>query len=344
MLKRSLIGLLSVALLAQPRSSAAQQPQGSAAQALFDRGVADMEAGRLEKACPAIEASQRLEPMPGTLFTLAECEAQRGRTATAMRYYAEYLALYRTFNRNKKAEQRDRAVTSEEQVRKLELLTPRLTLKLPGTPPPDIVVKLDGDVVADLSLGTALAVDPGEHAITSQVPGGAEIEVRVSLSAGESRAVELRWASGEAPSALPPGHGPLVLPPATLQPAPPPDLRAWRIGTWSAGATAIVGLAVGAVTGVLAIEQRGVMNRNCERERGLVHCNAAGIEAKSRLESFGNASTVGFIVGGVGIGVGVALLLATPSESTPTPVQGVGPKPPTGAALPPLSLTLNGKF
>ncbi len=350
MLKRSLIGLLSVALLAQARSSAAAQPQSSTAQppqpdaqALFDRGVADMEAGRLEKACPAIEASQRLEPMPGTLFTLAECEAQRGRTATAMRYYGEYLALYRAFNAHKKAEQKDRAVTSEEQLRKLDRLTPRLTLKLPGTPPPDIVVKLDGDVVADLSLGTALAVDPGEHAVTSQVPGGAEIEVRVSLSAGASRTVELRWVSGEPASEPPPGHGPLVLPPATLQPAPPPDLRAWRIGTWSAGATAIVGLAVGTVTGVLALEQRGVMNRNCARESGLVHCNAVGMEAKSRLESFGNASTVGFIAGGVGIGVGAALILATPSQS-PTPVQGVGPKPPTGAALPPFSLTLNGKF
>src|SRR6185436_16083319 len=36
------------------------------AQALFDRGVADMDAGRLDRACRAIEESYKLEPLPGT--------------------------------------------------------------------------------------------------------------------------------------------------------------------------------------------------------------------------------------------------------------------------------------
>jgi hypothetical protein len=344
-----LTSLLFVAALAQARGAAAAQPGASSqpqppdAQTLFDRGVSDMEAGRFEKACPAIEASQRLEPMPGTLFTLAECEALRGRTATAMRYYAEYLAVYRTFNATKKAEQKDRAVTSEEQLKKLDLLTPRLTLKLPGAPPPDIVVKLDGDVVADLSIGSALPVDPGEHSISTQVPGGPEIEVQVSLSAAESRTVELRIVQGQAAPET--GLGPNALSTATSRALPPPpDLRPWRIATWSAGATAIVGLAVGAVTGVLAIEQRGVMTRNCEKQAGLVVCNATGFEAKSRLESFGNASTVGFVAGGVGLGLGIALIFAAPAEPSPTPVQGVGPQPPTGAALPPFSITLHGDF
>ena len=55
-----------------------------AAKALFDRGVEQLEAGHFNRACPAIEKSYQLDPRPGTLFTLAECEAKRGRLATAV--------------------------------------------------------------------------------------------------------------------------------------------------------------------------------------------------------------------------------------------------------------------
>src|SRR5262249_43961016 len=150
---------------------------------LFDTGVADMEAGRLEKACPAIEASHRLSPMPGTLFTLAECENKRGRLATAMRYYAEYLVLYKAFSDRKKFEQRERAKISEAQPHKLDLLTPRLTLKLLPHTEKEVIVKTDNDVVAELSMGTAIKVDPGDHVVTTQVPGGPEVEHRVTLAA-----------------------------------------------------------------------------------------------------------------------------------------------------------------
>lgn len=340
MSRRSIGALLLAASLTSARIAGAAPPHDPA-QVLFDRGVADMEAGLFEKACPAIEASQRLEPMPGTLFALADCEAQRGRLATAMRYYAEYLVLYRAFSQPKKAEQKDRAITSEEQLRKLDSLVPRLTLKLPATAPPDIIVERDGDIVADLSLGTALPVDPGDHIVTTRVPGAAAIETRVSLAAGESKTLELRITLDSKAPEKAPDVGPVARTAPALPPAPP-DIRAWRIGTWSAGAAAVVGLTIGAVAGVLAIEQRAVMSRNCQPDGSVTRCNTAGIEAKNRLVSFGDASTVGFVAGGAGLGVGLGLYLATPT--TPTPVDGVGSAPATGAVLPPFGITLNGEF
>jgi hypothetical protein len=57
------------------------------AEALFNRGFADMDAGRYETGCKAIAASQRLDPRAGTLFTLAVCEAQWGKIATAASHY-----------------------------------------------------------------------------------------------------------------------------------------------------------------------------------------------------------------------------------------------------------------
>jgi hypothetical protein len=74
----------------------------AAAEALFDKGVADMKAGRYETGCKAIAESQRIDPRPGTLFTLATCEAQWGRIATAVSRYGDYLAVYERLPDDKK--------------------------------------------------------------------------------------------------------------------------------------------------------------------------------------------------------------------------------------------------
>ena len=103
--------LASLLLLAAPALGA--DPDD--AQKLFDRGVDAMEGKRYDQACPDIEASYKLDPRPGTLFTLAECEAQRGRLATAADRYEEYLALYATLPADKKAKQGDREATARRQ-------------------------------------------------------------------------------------------------------------------------------------------------------------------------------------------------------------------------------------
>jgi hypothetical protein len=181
--------------------------------------------------------------------------------------------------------------------------------------------------------------------ITTQSPGGPEVAIRVSLAAGETKTVELSLSREPEPAQAPvPSVGPVAFSSApAFAPPPPPDVRAWRIGTWSAGAVAVAGLTLGAVAGILAVDQRGVMNRNCHVDGSLTRCNPTGLEARSRLESLGNASTAGFVGGGVGVVVGVGLFLAMPSSS-PTPAGGVGVQPPNGAQLPPLSITMNGKF
>lgn len=58
-----------------------------------------------------------------------ECEAQRGRVATAIGCYGEYLALYKNFASQKKVEQKERATTSEAQMKSLELLAPKPRLR-----------------------------------------------------------------------------------------------------------------------------------------------------------------------------------------------------------------------
>lgn len=300
---------------ASARGSAAPAIATDPAQALFDAGIADMEAGRLEKACPAIEASQRMDPRPGTLFTLAECEAQRGRAATAMRYYAEYLGLYKNLTPAKKNEQRERAKTSEEQLRKLELLAPKLTIVIASGGGPDVIVKRDGEVVAELSLGTALAVDPGEHVITAQAPDGSTSTVRVTIAPGESKTAQLALmhAAPTATSEIAPPPRP------TAEIVSPDTQRPWRIGTVTATAIGVLGIVTGIATGVVALQIRAAYAKECEVVDAEVQCTQRGLNLVDSLRPFATASTVAFAAGGLGLAVGLTLFVATPALSPKSP-------------------------
>src|SRR5262245_44629365 len=179
--------LASVLAMAAP--AAAGPPDR--AETLFNRGVEDMEARHFESACPAIEESYRLDPRPGVLFALAECEAQRGRIATAVARYDEYLALAAGLPQDKRRKQRDREATSRKQVAALRPQIPKLTLTLPAGAPEDTRVKRDGAEVAREALGTAINVDPGEHLVTTQAPSGAATELRVTIGKGETKTLTL---------------------------------------------------------------------------------------------------------------------------------------------------------
>src|SRR5688500_15387502 len=87
----------------------------AAAEAHFNRGLADMQAGRYAAGCPALAESQRLDPRPGRLFTLAECEARWGRYATAVTRYNDYLSLFARMTRAEQVKQLGRDKISTRQ-------------------------------------------------------------------------------------------------------------------------------------------------------------------------------------------------------------------------------------
>ena len=90
---RSIFALNALAVWMTTPSPARAQDVATA-EALFNKGMSEMNAGRYPTACPAIEESYRLDPRPGTLFTLAECAAKAGRVATAVSRYEDYLQLF----------------------------------------------------------------------------------------------------------------------------------------------------------------------------------------------------------------------------------------------------------
>jgi hypothetical protein len=316
-------------LVAAPRPATAEER----AEALFNRGLADMLAGRHESGCPAIAESQALEPLPGTLFTLAECEAQRGRLATAVASYDAYLTLFSTLSPERQAKQHGREAIAAQQKALLDPQIPRLTVTLGPGAPSGTVVRRDHDELPLDQLSVALPLDPGEHVITTQRPGGPIVERRVVLGPGEKRTLVLEVAPvAEAParaaarkSAVIAAPRAAILPPA-LRPSPE------RISAYVLGGLGAAGVIVGGVMGGLALGQKGAITMNC-RSTGpdTADCNATGKAAADRGQAFGNASTIGLGAGLGALGVAAVLYLTAPAALPPSPRPSPSPRRP-GAA------------
>jgi hypothetical protein len=273
--------------IAVPRPALAED--AVTAKTLFERGLGDMTAGRYEAGCPAIAESYRLDPRPGTLFTLAECEAKRGRTATAVELYEDYLSQYARLPADRQEQQGHRKQIAEEQRTALAPQVALLTLLLAPDAPAETRVKRDGRDVAPAAIGLALPVDPGAHTLTVTEPDRPPLDVRVSIGVRQKSL--------------------LTLP----RPPPPPRFSPRRIGAIAAGSVGLVGLVVGAVAGGLTLAKKSVINVHCGFASDPYGCDATGLAATSAAQPLSIASTVGFVVGAVGLGVGLSLYFTDPA-------------------------------
>lgn len=333
-LQRGLCLLSLLAPLAASSPAAAQDV--AAADALFNRGVAEMKAGNHAKACPLIAESLRIDPQPGTLFTLAQCEVKWGRTATAVARLDDYLQLYDRLTPDQKAQQLKRLKVVREQRDQMAADVPELTLALPAAAPAGTIVKRDDAVVAGAALGLRLPVDPGEHVITTQAPGGPVWELKITIRNGEKRpivlvvnaapTVEERSATRE-PTTGASG--------AAAENRAPLDVVAGgssgrRVAAYAIGGVGVAGLVVGGVMGGLALGKKAIINDNCGPGVDPKHpidataCKPAGLTAAASVKPLGLGSTVGFAVGLAGVGTAIVLIL-TEHRTAPPATGARGP-------------------
>jgi len=270
----------------------------------FEFGLGEMQAGRYDIGCPALAESYHLDPAMGALFTLAACEAKWGRVASSVTHYQQYLELFELLSAEGREKQKGREKTAASQLELLEPRVPKLIITLSERTPPGATVKLDGSLLDPVALGTPTPVDPGDHVVTAQVEDGAVEQHRITVHESENARLYLDLSAGgskvaDVPATPPPGH----TEPNRSSSGPP-------TGAYVAGGVGIAGIAVGAITGFVALGEKSTIDEHCPDRQ----CDAEGHDAVDSGQSMALISTIGFGVGVVGLATGVVLLLTASSD------------------------------
>jgi hypothetical protein len=282
-------------------SSVAAQSDRAAAEALFKAGRRAMRAGDFAAACPKFEESQRLDPAPGTVLNLADCEARLGRIASAWQRYVEA---------TESLPERDvRRELAERRARELEAELPRLLLRLAGGEVMgELKISVDGVPLGAAAIGEPLPMDPGTRRVVVQAAGHAERSYEVELARG--RVTELELARG-AKLSLAPGTSSraprrITSSSTSRAPARAPEpandaRRSWAIVS---GGVGVAGLALSAVGAAFVLDRKSTVSDQCRSDR---LCSEAGLDAAASGRTWSTVATTAFALGVVGVGVGVWL-------------------------------------
>ena len=296
---------LMAPLVVATRRSFAGDRDPAAATALFQEGRAALEAKDYATACPKLEESMRLDPHVGTLISLAQCDEGLAKIALARTHWQQAVDLARAYGDSREA-------FAAEQLARVDLRVPRLTLRRSATAPPEMSVKRDGADVSPSSQDLPLPVEPGSHDITIVAPGYWPRSVTIELAEAESKEVILEpGAPLPSPAHAEPAPAARV---ETKEPtARPAGLSALRVGAIAVGAGGLVGLGLGSVWGVQAISGKSGRPGVCDGDV----CDAQGARVRRDALTAGDESTVAFIIGGALVATGVVLWVLAPSPKQP---------------------------
>lgn len=303
---RRWLGILALlsSTLAAPMANAQST---AAAQALFQEGRDLMTKGDYEAACKKLEDSQKLDPAPGTLFNLAACYEKSGKTASAWATYQSAASGYRATKRpDWEAKARDKATTLEPKLSKLTIVVAEGQASL-------LEVKRDGQPVVQSELGAAIPVDPGSHIIEATAPGKKKWVTTVKVAAGgTTERVTVPPLEFEATVTQPKSVAQSTAPPPAE--ADKSDGSGQRTLGLVLGGVGIVGLAVGGVTGIMAMGKNSDSTNLCPNDGACASPDA--VDANKSARDLGTVSTIGFIAGGTLVAAGAVLFFTAPSGSS----------------------------
>ncbi|MDC3956765.1 hypothetical protein [Polyangium jinanense] len=292
-----------------------RQADGSQAAAVQAARV-EMEAGNFVTACPAFKVAYREEPRPSTLFWLATCYDKWGRIATAAVHYDEYLTAFEQLSDLEQKAERDNEEAASARRHALEAKIPKVILRVPRNAPATTRVlrkSLEGGPPLEVRIGVPLPIDPGEHVLTTEIPGRPSVFTKFRLKEGENQVIDV------------------VMPPATetgeptktataLQPVPSrfPKLDSGisgrRVAAYTLGGLGAVGIAGGLVMGIITWAQKEPIEKNCLPTNPKI-CNTTGVGAKQTAAITGMMSNVALPVGVALLGTGIALYFTEPPPS-----------------------------
>lgn len=177
-------------------------------------------------------------------------------------------------------------------------------------------ISVDGEAIPPAASSAPRKVNPGAHVVVVRA-GGVERRAELTIAESESKTVTLDLADAAEPA------GPAPAAPAPRTSATPKVMMLAGFGI------AVVGVGVGAVTGLMSLSKTNDLKDACPNDR----CPADKQSEIDDTRTLGDVSTIAFIVGGVGAGVGVAgLLLSGSAKSEPPASTARARRPPSAFA------------
>jgi hypothetical protein len=280
----------------------------------MDQGKDKTKAGDLASALDAYQKAHDLMRVPTTGLALAKAHVSMAHLVEARDVALEVTRMPREPGEPPVFEQ------SRQKAKALEAsLKPRIPMvKIAVKGGPATSIAVDGVDVAPSLLGLPVAVNPGKRVVLVKNADGVERRAEIVVAEKETKDVELD---------LPPPAPPVAATASPARPsAAPADTRGERTGlanvlAFGGFGLAVVGLAAGSVTGVMAMSQADSVKAQCERDI----CDPAAESDLAGARSMATLSTFAFAVGGAGLVLGSVGLLLPRSSAAPRTGFWIGP-------------------
>ena len=306
---------------------------------LFKQAKKLRDAGDVKGALEKFKAAHALAGTPITGVELGKTYAALGQLVEAREAFLEVgrMPPAPKESENAKAARAEAAKLEAE----IALRIPSITVKLTGVPEgATATVTIDGALIPAAAVGLPRKVNPGEHVIAAKVGDGKESSVEITVAEKESKdaplVVEAPKTTATATTIATPtttttttNGGPPVLPVTKSE----RTLSPWF---WVGIALTGVGVASGAVTGILSTSKASKVKSECNN----TDCPPSAQSDIDGAKATGTIATVSFIVAGVGATIAVVAFVTGGSGGD----DKVSTKPRVNLAVGPGSLAVVGAF
>ncbi|MDB4938153.1 MAG: hypothetical protein JWP87_5125 [Labilithrix sp.] len=303
------VGLGCIALctlLAAPAFAQRSATDIETARQLYNQGVELRDKGDMKGALEKLRAAHALGNTPITGVELCKTHAALAQPVEAREVCLGVGRIPPLAGETARSQDaRNEAARIAEDMRpKISIVRLHVTGVPQGREP---IVTVDGAPVPLAALGEARAVNPGKHDVSARVGSGAETRSQIDLAPGETKDIALPVVAP--PPEPTPVTGP-AYPPGGGE-RPPPKERSNGLAT-AGFVVGGVGLAIGAITGIVALSDKSDLEEKCTNKI----CGVSDHDSLDSAKRWGNVSTTFFIVGGVGLVVGLVATLSAPRSSS----------------------------
>jgi hypothetical protein len=273
----------------------------AAAQAMFEEARTLMAKGNYAAACAKLEGSQSLDPGAGTEYNLALCYEKAGRTASAWATYLSAAASYKSTNRP------DWETRARDRANVLASTLAKVTIVAPTPAPASLKITRDGEAVIPSEIGSPIPLDPGRHVIEAVADGRAKFSSTFVLAAGAKQTITVVMGNESVAPAAP-------LAGAKDSTDGGDSAHQSRVTlAYLLGGVGIAGLAVGSLSGLVAINKNDTSKQNCPNDGPCSSPSAR--DANSSASTWATISTVSMIAGGALLATGAIVFFTAPKAS-----------------------------